>query len=560
MRHKFLRRRKPRNYTVYVRNIPSEYRNNIGLEQFFRQCFSNDSVLQARLKVTTPNLTKTVQKRETAIFNLESAVATQEITGVVPTHMQDANLMTSLVPGVNSGTEVDSIEAYAAEIKKLNKEVTEQIEAIEASMAEYGEQFLSSHRQEDDPQTISLLSRTGEDSMMSVRQEPPVSVTTGDDSGSQQQPQNDDTSTHSSVVGGIVGGLATSVAAGARDVTSGAAKLGSAAVNLVTGDAHDGDFFGGGFVTFTSLSYANAARQMVHHAKPFHMEVRQAPDPHDIFWANVGREHADLQLGSLFSKFATAALCLFWTIPMALVSSISSVEGLKQQFDFVNEAIESFPFLEPVLQQLAPLLLIGINALLPIILEVFSMLEGPVSGSIVVASTFSKLAYFMIIQTFFVSAISGGLLDQLKEIIDNPLSTIDLLANSLPGQSTFFGQLAFVGTVNFVAMENLRVVDLSTALLRRFIGPSLTEKQRQTTFMGIRPLADPRDFEHDSNMAQICVLYFMIVLVYQTIAPVSSFILGFCFLILRPACLHQFVYIYSATPDRCVSSFSPDMA
>jgi calcium permeable stress-gated cation channel len=37
--------------------------------------------------------------------------------------------------------------------------------------------------------------------------------------------------------------------------------------------------------------------------------------------------------------------------------------------------------------------------------------------------------------------------------------------------------------------------------------------------------------------------------VYQVIAPISSFVLGFSFIILRPACLHQFVYIYGARPD-----------
>ena len=141
------------------------------------------------------------------------------------------------------------------------------------------------------------------------------------------------------------------------------------------------------------------------------------------------------------------------------------------------------------------------------------MLEGPVSGAVVVASTFTKLALFMIIQTFFVTAISGGIFDELRQLARDPLKAIDLLANSLPGQSTFFIQLAFIGTVLFVAIENLRVVALVQALLRRCIGPNLTEKERQTTFLGIRPLADPVEFEHDSNTSQISVLYFMIVFV-----------------------------------------------
>jgi hypothetical protein len=153
---------------------------------------------------------------------------------------------------------------------------------------------------------------------------------------------------------------------------------------------------------------------------------------------------------------------------------------------------------------------------LPIILKNLSMFEGPVSGSVVEASTFTKLAAFMIIQTFFVSAISGALLKEIEGLIDDPLSFIDLLADSLPAQSTYFVQIAFVGMVLFIAMENLRIVALITALLRRCIGPHLTEKQRKTTFMGIRPLADPALFEHAANMAKITVLYFMILLVSGT--------------------------------------------
>ena len=104
-------------------------------------------------------------------------------------------------------------------------------------------------------------------------------------------------------------------------------------------------------------------------------------------------------------------------------------------------------------------------------------------------------------------------MEEINGIFNDPLSSIDLLANSLPSRSTFFMQLAFVATVKFIIFENLRVIALVTALLRRCIGPRLTEKQRQTTFMGLRPLADPTEFEHASNMSEITVLYFMILLV-----------------------------------------------
>jgi hypothetical protein len=91
-------------------------------------------------------------------------------------------------------------------------------------------------------------------------------------------------------------------------------------------------------------------------------------------------------------------------------------------------------------------LIIVANEVLKIILEYLSMFEGPISGAVVQASLFGKLAVFMIIQTFFVTAISGGLLSTLSDLIEQPTEIINLLANSLPTQSTFFIQILLVDT------------------------------------------------------------------------------------------------------------------
>jgi hypothetical protein len=125
---------------------------------------------------------------------------------------------------------------------------------------------------------------------------------------------------------------------------------------------------------------------------------------------------------------------------------MSSIEGLKGEFQFVADMLETSPWLEPVFAQLAPLLIIVANEVLKMILEYLSMFEGPISGAVVQASLFVKLAAFMIIQTFFVTAISGGLLSTLSDLIEQPTQIINLLANSLPTQSTFFIQILLVDT------------------------------------------------------------------------------------------------------------------
>jgi hypothetical protein len=154
---------------------------------------------------------------------------------------------------------------------------------------------------------------------------------------------------------------------------------------------------------------------------------------------------------------------------MAFFASLSSVEGLEAQFSWIADAIDAAPFLEPLLKQLAPLFVVVFNSLvsvfvstciivlvhrlltlciqLPVILEAVTRLEFPISGSIVEASMFIKLAAFMIIQTFFVSAISGSVTKEISNIISDPASIIDLLANTLPAQSTFFIQVRVPATM-----------------------------------------------------------------------------------------------------------------
>lgn len=240
--------------------------------------------------------------------------------------------------------------AYVEQLNELNSDITHRIETIDHKICPHDNTSVTSHMDQDsisqmDQDSVSLLSVPTE--LGTTRQSPPRQpslppLTEAHDDSEQSSSQ--------------------AIAKSFQVISAGANKLASQAVSMVKG-GEDGTYYSGGFVSFANLSTTNAARQMVHSATPFQLEAAQAPDPNDIFWFNVGREHKDLQLGNLFSKAATAVLCLFWTIPMAFISSLSSVEGLKKQVDWIARAIEAMPFLEPLLQQLAPLLIIAVNEL-----------------------------------------------------------------------------------------------------------------------------------------------------------------------------------------------------
>jgi hypothetical protein len=132
---------------------------------------------------------------------------------------------------------------------------------------------------------------------------------------------------------------------------------------------------------------------------------------------------------------------------------------------------------------------------------------------------------------------------EISNIIENPGSVIDLLANSLPAQSSYFMQILLATTFLMQSLEFLRVYQLGMAFLRHYVGPRLTRKERRRTWAGIYSLEEPPEFWHAKAFAQI-ILYFVVFFVYAPIAPVTTFFLYFCFILLESGYRYQFIHNY----------------
>jgi calcium permeable stress-gated cation channel len=133
-------------------------------------------------------------------------------------------------------------------------------------------------------------------------------------------------------------------------------------------------------------------------------------------------------------------------------------------------------------------------------------------------------------------------------MMERPEDIINLLANSLPAQSSYFIQLMIISTFVFLTVELLRLYPLSVTLLRRCIGPRLTEKERQRNYGYLRPLDDPPDFWHAETFAQL-LLYYVVFFVYAVIAPVVAFVTVICFTMLESGYRYQFFHNYPRAND-----------
>ena len=72
----------------------------------------------------------------------------------------------------------------------------------------------------------------------------------------------------------------------------------------------------------------------------------------------------------------TVALCIFWTIPVAFVSSLSNVGSLTKILPFLKEPVENNAWLSETLALVAPLLLVAFVSLLPYIILAIIKFEG----------------------------------------------------------------------------------------------------------------------------------------------------------------------------------------
>ena len=163
-------------------------------------------------------------------------------------------------------------------------------------------------------------------------------------------------------------------------------------INKTEGQARDA-----GFVVFTTLYSVQTALQMLHHPKPYAMDVTRAGEPRNIFWRNVGLPTRAKRVGVVLAVTASVVLCFFWSVPMAFISSLTEVNSLKESLPRLGRLIEDNPWLQSLLAQLAPMLLLFFNeVILPVILKWFATWEGHISSALLEASLFTKLGCFMV--------------------------------------------------------------------------------------------------------------------------------------------------------------------
>ncbi|XWS08333.1 hypothetical protein CRYUN_Cryun41cG0070500 [Craigia yunnanensis] len=192
------------------------------------------------------------------------------------------------------------------------------------------------------------------------------------------------------------------------------------------------------FVTFNSRWGAALAAQTQQHTNPLIWITEMAPEPSDVSWKNLAIQYKFLPLYQIGVILAASLLTVFFAVPVTAVQGIAKYEKLKKWFPPAM-AIELIPGLSSVVTGYLPsAILKGFLYIVPFIMLAMAKASGSISKSKEEIKACNMIFYFLVGNVFFLSFISGSLLDEIGESFSHPKNLPSHLASLISSQADFF--------------------------------------------------------------------------------------------------------------------------
>ena len=306
---------------------------------------------------------------------------------------------------------------------------------------------------------------------------------------------------------------------------------------------------GAAFVEFDSQYAAQRAFQMAAPSKkdfkPRYVDVQ----PGEVIWKNLKRPYASIKVLMLAASAAVCALVIFWLPLVAFCGILTNINYLTNKvpfLSFINDI--PGPILGVVTGLLPTILLVVLLMLVPIVMRLLAKLAGAPTLSQVELKTQSWYFIFQVIQVFLVTTITSGASSVVTQIITQPGSAAQLLANNLPKASNFYISYFILYGLSQSTMQLLMIGPL---LINTILGKLLdkTPRKRYNRWTALNGLGWGSDYPKWTNLGVIAISY-------SCIAPL---VLGFStvgFLLLYIAFRHQWLYVLGNKVDMKGEAYS----
>ncbi|KAG5013644.1 hypothetical protein JHK86_025905 [Glycine max] len=291
------------------------------------------------------------------------------------------------------------------------------------------------------------------------------------------------------------------------------------------------------FLSFKSRWGASVCAQTQQSKNPTLWLTDWAPEPRDVYWRNLAIPFVSLNIRKLIISLSVFALVFFYMIPIAIVQSLANLEGLERVAPFLRPVIE-LKFIKSFLQGFLPGLALKIFLyILPTVLMIMSKIEGYIALSTLERKTAGKYYYFMLVNVFLGSIVTGTAFQQLHAFLhQSPTQIPRTIGVSIPMKATFFMTYIMVDGWAGIASEILRLKPLVIYHLKNMFLVK-TERDRGKAM-------DPGSVDFPETIPSL-QLYFLLGIVYAVVTPILlPFIVvffAFAYLVYR----HQIINVYN---------------
>ncbi|ENI11146.1 hypothetical protein COCC4DRAFT_122766 [Bipolaris maydis ATCC 48331] len=194
------------------------------------------------------------------------------------------------------------------------------------------------------------------------------------------------------------------------------------------------------FIEFDTILAAETAFNANQHRRPTKFSSRQMGVlPEEVIWKNLNMGSKSRSLRHLIATIFISAMILFWSIPVAVVGSISNINYLTENVPFLSFINDIPEVILGVVTGLLPVVALAIlMALVPVICRVVAKLAGAVTISQVEQQTQKWYFAFQVIQVFLITTFTSAAAAVASQIVSDPTSAVGLLSKNLPKASNFY--------------------------------------------------------------------------------------------------------------------------
>lgn len=234
----------------------------------------------------------------------------------------------------------------------------------------------------------------------------------------------------------------------------------------------------GVFVEFYNQTEAQAAYQMLAHHQPLHMSERVVgARPEEVVWSNLSITWKTRSVRNILSITFVTLTIIFWSIPVAVVGSISNITALTDRVTFLRFILKCPPVLLGVITGLLPSVMLAVlMALLPPYLRFLGKFAGKATLSLIELRLHESYFWFQVLQVFLITTLTSAASSAVTSIISNPGSAPQLLATNLPLASNFYISYIILQGLTFASGALLQIAGL---ILFKVLGKILDSTPRK---------------------------------------------------------------------------------